>query len=473
MSTDSQEFAAQLEADVATLRQVFEGFDRLEQMYQHAFDLMSPGQRGYFTPDEDNGVRRMLLAYRNYRFACWDVIWRYYNAYRSRRESTDKVRGFIVGYAAALRLFQKSLRLVEIAEFDPLLRAKLNEPDLKFDLPAGFFEDVLVSYASLFNYLRMLRAGIYWRHNRKRARELGLQADPAVGWLIPIIARERRVLRGKFWTILAKRLRRDWGAAWRLLVKPVAMFRYRSRAGIASMVSELRLGGGHVRGIGREALRRLEKVLVPGDVLLIRADDKITSAILPGFWAHAALFVGTRRTLESAGLAGHPKIDRLSWILDRFGADDPLVVEAVPRGCRVHTLEYSLRADHVAVLRPNLDAGTLNECIVEAFSHVGKPYDFEFDFNVTTRVVCSELIYRSMHGRGPIRFSLTKRLGRFTLTVDDMVGQMLQHPPADAPFSLVELLLKEGAAEAQQVPAAGRLQRLAQIFDGTARPQPA
>jgi hypothetical protein len=54
-----------------------------------------------------------------------------------------------------------------------------------------------------------------------------------------------------------------------------------------------------------------------------------------------------------------------------------------------------------------------------------------------------------------------------------MVGQMLQHPPADAPFSLVELLLKEGAAEAQQVPAAGRLQRLAQIFDGTARPQPA
>jgi len=33
--------------------------------------------------------------------------------------------------------------------------------------------------------------------------------------------------------------------------------------------------------------------------------------------------------------------------------------------------------------------------------------------------------------------------------------------------------VQEGAAEAQQVPAAGRLQRLAQIFDGTARPQPA
>jgi hypothetical protein len=463
MTADSQEFAAQLEADVATLREVFDGFDRLELMYQRAYELMSPGQRGYFTPDEDNEVRRMLLAYRNYRFACWDVIWRYYKLYKAAGDSTDKVRGFIVGYAAALRLFQKSLRLVEIAEFDPLLRAKLNEPDLKFDLPGDFFEDVLVSYSSLQNYLRMLAAGYYWRGNRRRARALGLEADAQVGWLIPIIARERRILRGKFWAILVKRLRRDWGAAWRLLLKPVAMFRYRSRAGIASMVSELRLGGDRVRGIGPQTLQHLGEILQPGDVLLIRAEDKITSAILPGFWAHAALYIGTLSTLEAAGIASHPRLARLRRIIEELGPDCPLVVEAVPRGCRVHSLQYSLRADHVAVLRPNLDADTLKECLTEAFSHLGKPYDFEFDFNVSTRVVCSELIYRCMHGRGPIRFALTKRLGRFTLTVDDMVGQLLEHPPTNAPFTLVELLLQEGTGEAQRVAPANRLERLAQI----------
>src|SRR5258706_2834820 len=70
----------QIETDAATLRQVFEGFDRLETMYRDACAMMSPGQRGYFTPDEDNEVRRMLLAYRNYRLACWDIIWRDYNA---------------------------------------------------------------------------------------------------------------------------------------------------------------------------------------------------------------------------------------------------------------------------------------------------------------------------------------------------------------------------------------------------------
>lgn len=454
----------QIEADAATLRQVFEGFERLEAMYRDACAMMSPQRRGYFTPDEDNEVRRMLLAYRNYRLACWDVIWRYYNAYKAPGDSPNKVRGFIVGYAAALRLFQKSLRLVEIAEFDPMLRAKLNEPDLKFDLPGGFFEDVLVSYSSIYNYVRILAAGYYWRENRRRARSLGFHGDPIVGWLIPIIARERRVLRGKFWIILGKRLRRDWRGAWRMLLRPVAMFRYRSRAGIASIVSDLRIGRGYVRGIGPGTLDLLRSSLRPGDVLLIRAEDKITSAILPGFWAHAALFVGTQETLAAMGIVGHPKVDRLRHILARLDSGNGLVVEAVPRGCRVHALEYCLRADHVAVLRPNLDAEALKACIVEAFSHVGKPYDFEFDFNVSTRIVCTELIYRSLHGRGSIHFALTKRLGRFTLTADDMVRQLLEQPAGAAPFSVVELLLQESEAEAKQIPATERLSRLAGLF---------
>jgi len=458
----------QIETDAATLRQVFEGFDRLEAMYRDACAMMSPGQRGYFTPDEDNEVRRMLLAYRNYRLACWDIIWRYYNAYKTPEMQAPgapegKVRGFIIGYAAALRLFQKSLRLVEIAEFDPMLRSKLNEPDRKFDLPGGFFEDVLVSYSSLYNYVRILAAAYYWRKNRRLARKLGVEDDPGVGWLIPIIARERRVLRGKFWSILWKRLRRDWGSAWRMLVKPVAMFRYRSRAGIASIVSELRIGRGYVRGIGLRALEHLRDALRPGDVLLTRSEDRITSAILPGFWTHAALFVGTRETLAAAGVLDHPKVDRLRAILERIGSGQGLVVEAVPRGCRVHTLEYCLRADHVAVLRPNLDGPALRECIVEAFSHVGKPYDFEFDFNVSTRIVCTELIYRSLHGRGAIRFALTKRLGRYTLTADDMVEQLLAQAGA-APFSVVELLLQEGETEALPVPEPERLRRLARLF---------
>lgn len=55
--------------------------------------------------------------------------------------------------------------------------------------------------------------------------------------------------------------------------------------------------------------------------------------------------------------------------------------------------------------------------------HLGKPYDFEFDFNVSSRIVCTELVYRAFHARGGIEFKLTKRLGRWTLSADDLMDQ--------------------------------------------------
>ena len=35
------------------------------------------------------------------------------------------------------------------------------------------------------------------------------------------------------------------------------------------------------------------------------------------------------------------------------------------------------------------------QAIWNAFSHQGKPYDFEFDFTTEDKLVCTELVYRS------------------------------------------------------------------------------
>jgi len=317
------------------------------------------------------------------------------------------------------------------------------------------------------NYLRMVGAGIFWRRNRRRVRELGLEEDPVVGWLVPVIARERRVLQGKFWQILGKRLRRDWGAAWRLFVKPVRMLRHQSLTGVATIMARLESGSPYVRGIGTRALAHVGAVLQPGDVLLIRTEDSITAALLPGFWTHACIYAGTVPELERLGLLEHPKVTRLRWILERQGPH-AFVIEAVPRGCRVHTLEYALRADDLMVLRPNVDDHAIKESLIEAFSHVGKPYDFEFDFNVSSRIVCTELVYRSLHGRGPIFFQLTRRLGRFCLSPDDIVEQQLaamQRGSEAAPFAIIELMLRDGGREAVQVDDALRSARLARLFE--------
>lgn len=454
----------QLEADVAMLREVLTGFDRLEVMYEEARQIMSPGQRGYFTPEEDNQIRAMLLAYRNYRIACWDVIWRYKD-FSSRRTTAFDLRRFLVGYAAALRLFQKSLRLVEIAEFDPMLRRKLNEPDRKYDLQSGFFEDVLISYSSVSNYLRMVAAGLFWRRHRRRVRTLGLEEDPVVGWLVPVIVRERRVLQGKFWQVLGKRLRRDWGAAWRLFLRPVRMLHHRSLRGFATIMANLDDHSRYKRGIDNLALAHVGAQLKPGDVMLIRTEDSIMAALLPGFFTHACIYAGTLSDLERMRLVEHPHVSRLSHVIARQGPH-ALVVEAVPRGCRVHTLEYALRADDLMVLRPNIEEHEIRDSLAEAFSHVGKPYDFEFDFNVSSRIVCTGLIYRSLHGRGPISFQLVRRLGRYCLSPDDIVEQQLAAMRrGDAPFSIIELMLREGGRRAVQIDEPLRGARLARLLE--------
>ena len=82
------------------------------------------------------------------------------------------------------------------------------------------------------------------------------------------------------------------------------------------------------------------------------------------------------------------------------------------------------------MLRPNLADAERRAAVLEAFRHLGKAYDFEFDFNVPARLVCTELIYRSFHGRGKITLPLIKRLGRYTLTCDDIIRWLLEEVDA-------------------------------------------
>jgi hypothetical protein len=183
--------------------------------------------------------------------------------------------------------------------------------------------------------------------------------------------------------------------------------------------------GPPAHGISSEMLANLRPHLRPGDVLLVRDDSRLSAAILPGFWTHAAIFLGGRPDLEALGLNTHPHVVR-HWhqIPENCGLMG-LVIEALTPGVQLNPLEKCLRVDHLVVLRPTLPASETAAAIGEAIGHLGKPYDFEFDFNNSSRIVCTELVYRSYHHRGTMVFSLIKRLGRFTLTGDDIVAQAL------------------------------------------------
>lgn len=448
-------FDSAVAGDASALKELFAAFDRLEVAFARARDEMSPRRRGYFTPDEDDAVRNLLLTYRNLRLACYDILGRYWDFRdRAKREEPRALlRGFLVGYAAGLKLYSRSLKLIAATEDDDFLRQKLNEPDARFGLEAGFFEEVLLAYTSLGNWLAMIRADWFWLAHRRKAAKLGLDRDPEVGWLIPHIAADRKPLQGLFWRLVWSRLRRDWRSAWKRLFAPLDAARYGSQALMGFALSGLRLPVGD-RGLDAAVLPRVQEVLQPGDILLVRADDKVTCALLPGFWAHAALYLGSPEELRDLGC---PDSVPLRKALETMaGQDSPLgwVLEAIPRGVGLNPLPVCLEADHVAVLRPHLSRESLAQAVSDALGHVGKPYDFEFDFNVSSRLVCTELIYRTFHGRGGIGFSLVKRLGRWTLTADDLARQAIEafHRDPGGALRPVAMWSRQGDFRARPVP---------------------
>ncbi len=369
----------------------------------------------------------------------------------------QQLRLFLVGFGAALTLYSKSLKLIQAYEREPLVRNKLNEADPKSELEAGFFEELLRGYSSPRNYLDLVKATWFWRAHRREIQRLALASPAEWKWLVAVIRRELVVVRQRLLKVLGCRLRYDWRAFFRTVFAPVQATRYSLRSQIAGACAGIRTTRHYVPALGDAVIAPLHPQLLPGDVLLVRAEQKLTSAILPGFWAHAAIFVGGAAEADAIGLKANPAIQK--W-LDRLAQADQghgCVIEAISPCVRISSLEFCLCADHVAVLRPRLDDRELRAAIVEAFRYLETPYDFEFDFNLSTRVVCTGLIYRCFHHRGGIEFGLIKRLGRYTLSGDDIMNQWLaaldSSPKSSVmPFTLIALVLKTAAGEAVFVP---------------------
>jgi hypothetical protein len=92
---------------------------------------------------------------------------------------------------------------------------------------------------------------------------------------------------------------------------------------------------------------------------------------------------------------------------------------------RVRRAAETLAVDELLVLRSKLGEEERRIVIAKALEHTGKGYDFLFDFRTSERLVCTELVYRSYHGIGPIRFELREVGGRLCLPAEEFLDQAM------------------------------------------------
>jgi hypothetical protein len=131
---------------------------------------------------------------------------------------------------------------------------------------------------------------------------------------------------------------------------------------------------------------------------------------LPGFWPHAALYLGNDQLPSNPG---YPNMTAC-------------FLEAKKDGVKKRSAEETLAVDALLVLRPPLVKPDLQKGLQRALSHCGKPYDFLFDFRTADRLVCTEVVYRGYHGIDPVRFHLCETGGRLCLPAEDLLDQALR-----------------------------------------------
>ena len=379
---------------------------------------------GHFRPHEDELLKDWFARLLTVRAGLWELIADTSAALdddlrRVRRRKELAV--FLVGYAAACLVVRLDLFLVEDLATDSLVRRKLNEGAPEHRVPRKQFTAIFESLSDPAQALVMHEAMRLAR--RRRGSIARLADDPTIGfvvarldWLEATLDPSKRRFFGLVASFIDHWLRRRAASGQQRTV--FAAIEAGGR--VASEIGD----PFHSKRLDADTQRRLVSLLQPGDVVVTRHDRAFTNLFLPGYWPHAALYVGSEADRARLEVAIDPERAR-RWTGDRC------FLEALKDGVRFRPAIETLAVDAVAVIRPHLAARDIAIGIGRAAVHEGKLYNFDFDFFRSDRLVCTEVIYRGFDGLGPLVIPLQERAGRQTLSAEDLlelalVGRMYE-----------------------------------------------
>jgi hypothetical protein len=382
-----------------------------------------------------------------------DVLGSFHSDWHHVDQEPQRTLSFLVAYASFLAEYRFALEVIDRVEKDPALPTVLDEPVPEIGLSDGTYRRYKSRFLNIARATEFAALSLMHKHRDEQPLpeiNAGIAADAERIWKFG----ERR---GHVLTMAnAFDIVRGWGfAAW-----------FPVQAGVSEWMGDTkvaRLGRGL---ISQNQIRALDAKLQPGDILLTRREWYLSNVGLPGYWPHAALYVGTReerqryfddpevRTwvesqdqedgdLEALIESRYPEAHALSLIPQEHG-DLPRVIEAISEGVSFTTIEHSAAADSLVALRPRLGKAEKARAVLRAFHFSGRPYDFDFSFLTDETIVCTELVYKSYEpgaGMSGILFPLTTVLGRPVMPANLIVRQFDEnHGTAKQQLELIEFL---------------------------------
>ncbi len=376
--------------------------------------------RGYFTASENDQIQSLLVSYWNVRGALLDLVFECRErAERPETSEEEYAIVFLPAMAAAALLVDAGRFLREVTSGRPLVRRKLNEPVPTCGVPGGLYDTVQRSLLSARHAWRLHRAIVYWEANRAALKEIAARAGMQDAFEILQSLEHRLQVRVE--TFAQERLRTRLDQWLRYAGRAtVVRTMYGLQQFVSSMMADKYLRWGHRPQLPEAIISQLLHQIRSGDVLVVRKEHAITNYFLPGFWPHAALYLGSANELREMAVDQNEHV-RQRWPHLEAPPSLPRVLESMKDGVRIRPWTSPLASDSIVVLRPQLDRSQIGSALSRALTHEGKPYDFDFDFRRSDRLVCTEVVYRAYDGLCGLNFPLVYRAGRPTLSGADLV----------------------------------------------------
>jgi len=457
-----QAFAAQPAHDPAFQKQLAadtKAFTLMRNNLKRAADF-ARSRPELFQPAKD---KKNTLLTRDERMAVWttwsgvldsiaglDRLRRDHRKFDLFQESERKAASFAIANASFLAAYRHALEFIALADGNPALDTVLNEAVPELGIPAGTFgrfkfRFLNVAIATEFGALQVIAktysggaaelqlaasedSGAIWNMGKGKGHELTLKNALAV-------------------------VQKSGFAAWFPLQK-----------GVSEWMGDTKVVRPHSHLISAKQVEGMGKRLQPGDIIFERHEWYLSNMGLPGFWTHVALYIGTadeRRTffndpetrewVKGLGIADGEFEGLLRQryqtaygrsMIVKEDKRPPRILEAISEGVSFTSLEYTGAADSLAVVRPRLSKREKAQAVLRAFHYSGRPYDFNFDFQTDSALVCSELVFKAYepgNGMKGLRFPVTEVMGRKVSTPNNMVRQFDEQagsPVAQADFVL-------------------------------------
>lgn len=406
-----------LTADISSLIASRKGLHSAVQYLEEQAALFNTNKQAMPGEAERAALRSAWQVFLDHILAL-DAIGERNNRLYHEGDAAEKERSFQLAFAAFLAEYRYALAFLALSERSTQMHTILNEPVPELGLPAD-------SYAQVkFRFLNILRASEFsWLTIKYKTMKLDTPLSPLIDEDIRYIT---RVTEHGGPSLTAKN-------AGRIVTDTMFTAWFPVQKGVSEWMGDTKVLR-HGKDLITEAqLQELLPKLQPGDLLLVRREWYLSNVGLPGYWPHAALYIGTadeRRAYfsddnlhEWVVAQGEPSGDFERLLSSRSSAhyqlstqtregELPRVIEAISEGVSFTGLKHAAGGDSLVVLRPRLEKMIKARAILRAFQLAGRPYDFDFNFLTDASLVCTELVYKAYEGEGGLTLPLETVMGR-------------------------------------------------------------